>query len=99
MKFLVISRPRENQQGMTSAMVEATVEKAKGQLKRGVIDCLYSFADGSGTIGISNADSGDALVDELEYPASPFVHFEVYPLANFDKVIGNLITTLKKQGL
>jgi hypothetical protein len=39
-KFLVISRPRENQPGMTSAMIEATVEKGKRQLKSGVIDCL-----------------------------------------------------------
>lgn len=99
MKFLVIARPRENQQGMTSAMVEATVEKAKGQLKSGVIDCLFSFADGSGSVGISNAESGEAIVDELNYPASPFVHFEVYPLASWDKVLGNLITNMKKQGL
>lgn len=77
MKFLVISRPRANQQGMTSAMVEATVERVKGELKSGVIDCLYSFADGSGTVGIGNADSGEALAASLlESPASPFIQFE-----------------------
>ena len=99
MKFLVIARPRENRQGMTSAMVEATLEKVKGHLKSGVTDCTYSFADGSGSIAIANAESGEALVDLLESPAAPFIHFEAHPLADFNKVIGNLITTMKKQGL
>jgi hypothetical protein len=98
-KFLIIARPRPNQQGMTSEMVQATVEKVKGQLKSGVTDCIYSFADGSGSIAIANADSGDALVDLLESPAAPFLHFEAHPLADFNKVINNVITTMKKQGL
>lgn len=99
MKFLIIARPRPNQQGMTSQMVQATLEKVKGHLKSKVTDCIYSFADGTGTFAISNADSGEAIVDLLDSPAAPFLHFEVHPLADFNKVIGNLITTMKKQGL
>jgi hypothetical protein len=98
-KFLIIARPRENQQGLTSEMVQTTLEKIKGQLKSGVTDCIYSFADGSGSVGIANADSGEALVDLLESPAAPFIHFEAHPLVDFNKVINNLITTMKKQGL
>jgi hypothetical protein len=99
MKFLVISRPRENQQGLTSAMVEATLDIVKAQLKAGLIDCIYAFADGSGTVGIGNADSGEALVEALETPATPFVRFEAHPLADFNKVVSNAISNLKKQGL
>jgi hypothetical protein len=84
---------------MTSKMVQSTLEKVKGQLKSGALDCIYSFADGSGSVGIANADSGEALVDALESPAAPFVHFEAHPLADFNKVINNLTTTMKKQGL
>ena len=99
MKFLVIARPRENQQGMTSAMVETTWEKVKGQLKSGVFDCLHRFADGSGSVGIVNADSGDALADLLASPASRFIRFEAHPLADFNKGIDNAIAELRKQGL
>jgi hypothetical protein len=98
MKFLVIARPRENRQGMTSAMVEATLEKVKGQLKIGVFDCLYSFADGSGSVPIANADSGEALIEALESPTQPFIHFEAKPLGAFERRINNL-TAMKKQGL
>ncbi len=99
MKFLIIARPRPNQQGMTSEMIQATLEKVNGQLKSGVTDCIYSIADGSGSVGIVNADSGEALVDLLESPAAPFVHFEAHPLSDFNKVINNLITRMKRQGL
>jgi len=99
-KFLVISRPRPNQQGMTSAMLQATLEKVKEELKSGVIDCLYSFADGSGSVGIGNADSGEALAASLlESPASPFIEFEAHPLADFEKVVGAVIAGMKKRGL
>jgi hypothetical protein len=37
MKFVVIARPRPPQQGMTSAMVHATLEKVNRQLKIGII--------------------------------------------------------------
>src|SRR5580704_2895539 len=75
MKFVVITRPRPVQQGMTSAMLEATLAKVNEQLKSGIIDCIYSFADGGGSVGIGNADSGEALVEGLQYAASPFLQF------------------------
>lgn len=99
MKFLVITRPCENQQGMTSAMLQATLEKVRGRIKAGIIDCLYSFTDGSGTVGVSNAESSEAMMDALDYPASPFVHFQVLPIAGFDNVINDMIKTMEKQGV
>jgi hypothetical protein len=65
-----------HQQGLTSAMLQTTLEKANGQLKSGKLDCLYAFTDGSATVGITDADSGEAVMEELEYPASPSVYFE-----------------------
>ncbi len=69
MKFLIIARPRQIQQGTTSEMVQAPLEKVKGQLKSGVTDCTYSFADGSGSVGIANADSGESWAGRYrEFP-------------------------------
>jgi hypothetical protein len=82
---------------MTSAMLEATLAKVNEQLKSGIIDCIYSFADGGGSVGIGNADSGEALVEGLQYAASPFLQFEVHPLADFNKVMSSEITAMKKQ--
>src|SRR2546428_510665 len=75
MKFLVISRPRANTQGLTSAMVEAYKEIVNRYLKSGIDDCLFAIADGrGGTCGIMNADSGEALVELLQdVPAISFL--------------------------
>jgi muconolactone delta-isomerase len=100
MKFLVISRPRSVQQGMTSAMVQATKEIVNGYVKSGKFDCLYRFAGGNGVCAIANADSGDALEDLLqELPTAPFVEYESHPLADCDKFLEKLIEGMKKQGL
>jgi hypothetical protein len=100
MKFVVITRPRPLQPGMTSAMLQATLAKVNEQLKTGVIDCIYAFADGSGgSVGIGNADSGEALIEGLEYASSPFLQFEVHPLADFNKVISGEIKAMKDRGL
>ena len=99
MKFLIIARPRPAQQGITSQMLQATLDSVNGQLKAGTLDCIYSFADGSGSFGIANADSGEALAEALESPASPFIHFEAHPLTDFNKRVGSVIGNLKKQGL
>ena len=85
---------------MTSAMLAATLAKVNEQLQSGVIDCIYAFADGSGgSVGIGNADSGEALIEGLEYAASPFLQFEVHPLADFNKVISGEIKAMKDRGL
>ena len=71
-------------------------------MKTGIIDCLYSFADGSGTVKISNAESSEAMMKglKLAYPASPFVHFKVVPLVKgFDNVINKMIATMEKRGV
>jgi muconolactone delta-isomerase len=100
MKFLVIARPRQIQQGMTSAMVQTTREVVNRDIKSGKIDCLYRFAGGNGTCAIVNADSGDALEEMLmEGPAFPFIEFESHPLADADKFLDKLIEGMKKQGL
>jgi hypothetical protein len=85
---------------MTSAMLEATLAKVNQQLKSRGIDCIYAFADGSGgSVAIGNADSGEALVEGLEYAASPFLQFEVHPLADFKRVISGEIAAMRKQGI
>ena len=71
-------------------------------MKAGIIDCLYSFTDGSGTVGISNAESSAAMMDglKLAYPASPFVHFKVVPLVEgLDNVINIMIATMEQRGV
>jgi hypothetical protein len=99
MKFLVITRPRENQQGMTSTSLQATLERVRSRMKAGLLECLYTFTDGSGAIGVSNAESSEAMMDALDYPISPFVHFEVLPITGFDNVISDLITRMEKKGV
>jgi len=99
-KFLVIARPRQGQQGMTSAMVQKTREMLKADIKSGRVDFIYHFAGGNGVAGIYNVDSGDALDEALQrYPTTPFVDHETYPLADGDKFFANLIEGLKRQGL
>jgi len=44
-------------------MLQTTLEKANGQLKSGKLDGLYAFADGSATVGITDADSGEAVME------------------------------------
>jgi muconolactone delta-isomerase len=99
MKFLVMIKPRPVQ-GMTSAIVEATREIAKRNVRNGITECLYSFAGGNRSFAIVNADSGDALQDLLlKAPAAPFLEIEAHPLADGDKFLEKMIETLKKQGL
>jgi len=38
-------------------------------------------------VAIGNADSGEALIEGLQYEASAFLQFEVHPLADFNWVI------------
>jgi len=100
MKFVVFAHPRQDRQGMTSAMLEVTLAKVNQQLQSGVIDCIYAFADGSGaSVAIGNADSGEALIEGLQYEASAFLQFEVHPLADFNRVISGEIAAMKKRNL
>src|SRR5689334_15230077 len=99
MKFLIIAKPRPIP-GMTSAIAQATSERAKAQLKSGVIDCFYTFAGGNGSCAIINADSAEALQElVMENPAYPFLENETHLLADGEKFMGKLIEALKKQGL
>ena len=99
MKFLVITKPRPIP-GVTSAMVEATRDIAKRNTKNGVTDCYYSFAGGSTSCAIVNADSGEALMEMLlEAPVSPFLEIETHPLADGQKFLDKLIEGMKKAGL
>ena len=101
MKFLVIARPRHTQQGVTSAMVQASREIVNGYVKSGIDDCAYSIADGNGGgVGIVNADSHEKLMELLmAAPVSAFSEFQTYPLADFDSSISKVIEAMKKQGL
>jgi hypothetical protein len=49
-------------------------------------------------VAIGNADSGGALVEELRCEVSPFFELQAHPLADFNKVMSNLISALKSQG-
>ena len=99
MKFLMIARPRPIP-GMTSALAQATKERAKTQLKSGVIDCFYTFAGGSGSCAIINAESAEALQElVMDNPTYPFLENETYLLADGDKFLDKVIEGLKKAGL
>ena len=99
MKFLMIARPRPIP-GVTSAMVEATRDIAKRNTTNGVVDCFYSFAGGSGSCSIINAESGEALMETLmEAPVSSFLDIDIHPLADGQKFLDKLIEGMKKAGL
>ena len=99
MKFRVISRPRRIQQGLTSAMLQASREILNRHIKSGTDDCIYLTPDGGyAGVAIFNADSGEALADLFaELPTSPFVEYETRPLADFNKVIDKLIGGMKSK--
>ena len=100
MKFLVIVRPRHPQQGLTSAMVQASREIVNGYIKSGIDDCAFSIADGNGGVGIINANSHEQLMELLmAAPVAAFSEFQTYPLADFDSSISKVIEAMKKQGL
>jgi muconolactone delta-isomerase len=99
MKFLMIAKPRP-MPGVNSAMLDATRDIAMRNVKNGVVDCFYSFAGGSGSCSIVNADSGEALMETLmEAPVSPFLEVDVHPLADGIKFLNKLIEGMKKAGL
>ena len=99
MKFLLIARPRPIP-GMTSALLEATRERARSQLKSGVLDCYYTFAGGNGSCAIVNADSPEALQEiVMENPTFPFLETESYALADGDKFLTKMTEVMKKSGL
>ena len=98
MKFLVIVKPRPIQQGMTSAIVQATQERVNALLKSGTYDCVHICAGSRDGVVIVNADSGEALSEALDSPAAPFFDFEVRPLTDFNKAISKTIEVMKKQG-
>jgi hypothetical protein len=62
MKFLVIAKPP---QAVTGAMIQAVRERYKNNIKSGISDCGYFFANGSRAISITNADSAEALAERL----------------------------------
>jgi hypothetical protein len=99
MKFLIIAKARPIP-GMSSAIAQATMDRAKAQLKSGIIDCFYTFAGGNASCVIINADSAEALQElVMENPGYPFLEHETHPLADGEKFMGKLIEGMKKQGL
>jgi muconolactone delta-isomerase len=85
MKHLVTIRrrdgvpiPPEAVAGILAAQREWLEEK----VEEGVLDCAYVFAQGSGGMGIINADSAEELSDTLaSAPAFVLAAIEIQPLA------------------
>ncbi len=96
MKFLVIAKPPRTG---TSAMVQAVKETVKRNLESGQIDCLYSFADATRAVAILNADSAEALAEQLVEPGFPPPEAEIHPLIDWNRFVDKVIEVMKRQGL
>jgi len=95
MKFLVIAKPPQT---ATSATIQAARERAKNNIKSGITDCAYFFANGSRAVAITNADSGEALAERLLANGWPPLETEIHPLVEFEKYLAEVSKTLKKHG-
>jgi len=95
MKFLVIAK---RPQAVNDAMIQAVRERYKNNIKSGVSDCGYFFANGSRAISITNADSAEALAERLLVGGWPPLESEIYPLVEFDMYLKEVSEALKKQG-
>jgi hypothetical protein len=93
MKFLVIVKPP---QAVTSATIQAVRERAKNNLKSGISDCAYFFANGSRAIAITNADSAEALAERSLAQGWPPLESEIHPLVDFDKYLEQVAEAIKK---
>jgi hypothetical protein len=96
MKFLLIAKAP---QAVTSATVQAARERGNNNIKSGITDCAYFFANGSRVVAITNADSAEALAERLLAGGWPPLESEIHPLVDSDKYLGQVIEALKKQGL
>jgi hypothetical protein len=94
MKFLGIAKPPA---AVTGAMIQAVRERYKSNIKSGVSDCGYFFANGSRAISITNADSAEELAQRMLANGWPPLESEVYPLVEFDKYLERVSEALKKQ--
>jgi hypothetical protein len=95
MKFLVIAKPPAT---ITGATIQAVRERFKNNIKSGVSDCGYFFANGGRAISITNADSAEELAQRMLANGWPPLESEVYPLVEFDKYLEAVSEALGKQG-
>jgi hypothetical protein len=93
MKFLVTTKAPQT---FTSERIQAIRERAKAQLKSGVIDCFYVFANGSRAVSITNADSAEALAERFLVRGWPPPETEIHPLVDFDKYLEQVAEAIKK---
>jgi muconolactone delta-isomerase len=86
MKYLVTIRRRDGvpiPPDAIAGMLMAQREWLEARIDAGDLDCAYVFAQGSGGIGIANADSAEELSEMLtSSPAFVLASIEVQPLAD-----------------
>jgi hypothetical protein len=94
MKYLVIVRP-----GPMPPPVEVmrqAREWIQARLDDGTFECVYAFPEGGG-VSIGEQGDGEQLMEALmDYPASPFVNYEVHPLVEMDAAFDRFLPFLEK---
>ena len=102
MKFLLIRRPLHIRGGgapPTSKAIREHKEYALDALKRGTLDCLYSFAGGQGSFSIINANSAEELNERtVKTPLFLDSEFEIHPLSDFSKYMDEVAAVVEKAG-
>ncbi len=102
MKFLLIRRPLHTRGAgapPTSKGIRAHKQYALDALKRGTLDCLYSFAGGQGSFSIINANSAEELNEKIvETPLFLDSEFEIHLLSDYSKYMDEIAGVLEKAG-
>ncbi|MGB3904279.1 MAG: hypothetical protein WBB22_05105 [Anaerolineae bacterium] len=79
------------------AVYQAAKQWSNARLADGTLECQYNFADLSGGCGIINADSHEAVLENLlDYPLFPFFDWDVNPLSDWSHAHDKLIEFFQK---
>ena len=102
MKFLIFVKPLPGAPGPENpvALLQADKEWINARLADGSVDCAYNVIgskQGIGGVVIANADSHEALVEQiLAYPRYLFFDFEILLLSDLDHFLGKGIEMMQK---
>ena len=101
MKFLTIGTVKDTMYTtpptVTRQLMEATVAWMKQQKQAGTILEAYVIPAWRRSIVISEAESAEDIVKNLnQMPGMGFMDFELYPLADWDESMKNVIESLKR---
>ena len=101
MKFLLISSYKESMTTLPPAMARKMTEGMLGwmqqQRQAGRVIETYVIPAWKRAVCICDFESGDQVTQVLPgMPGFGFMDFELYPLADFDGAVKNLIEALKK---